>query len=64
MWLFSIIFFKNMIVNIYVCIQIGVGLMFLQQLSGSAGVTYYASSLFQKGGNLVFIHIHFDNMCK
>ncbi|KAG2305462.1 hypothetical protein Bca52824_034113 [Brassica carinata] len=29
---------------------IGVGLMFLQQLSGSAGVTYYASSLFQKGG--------------
>ncbi|KAH0863620.1 hypothetical protein HID58_080831 [Brassica napus] len=29
---------------------IGVGLMFLQQLSGSSGVTYYASSLFQKGG--------------
>ncbi|KAL0697478.1 hypothetical protein Bca4012_053600 [Brassica carinata] len=29
---------------------IGVGLMFLQQLSGSSGITYYASSLFQKGG--------------
>ncbi|XP_024008595.1 sugar transporter ERD6 isoform X1 [Eutrema salsugineum] len=29
---------------------IGVGLMFLQQLSGSSGMTYYASSLFQKGG--------------
>ena len=35
------------------CIQIGVGLMFLQQLSGSSGVTYYASSLFNKGGNLI-----------
>ncbi|CAH2038524.1 unnamed protein product [Thlaspi arvense] len=29
---------------------IGVGLMFLQQLSGSSGMTYYASTLFQKGG--------------
>ncbi|AAB70420.1 Similar to Beta integral membrane protein (gb/U43629). EST gb/N37585,gb/T43808,gb/,gb/AA395424 come from this gene [Arabidopsis thaliana] len=29
---------------------IGVGLMFLQQLCGSSGVTYYASSLFNKGG--------------
>ncbi|XP_010528850.1 PREDICTED: sugar transporter ERD6-like 3 isoform X2 [Tarenaya hassleriana] len=29
---------------------IGVGLMFLQQLSGSAGFTYYASSLFERGG--------------
>ncbi|XP_010550028.1 PREDICTED: sugar transporter ERD6 [Tarenaya hassleriana] len=29
---------------------IGVGLMLFQQLSGSSGVTYYASSLFQRGG--------------
>ncbi|ESQ29776.1 hypothetical protein EUTSA_v10023420mg [Eutrema salsugineum] len=29
---------------------IGVGLMLLQQLSGSSGVIYYASSLFEKGG--------------
>lgn len=30
--------------------------MFLQQLCGSSGVTYYASSLFNKGGILI------DNM--
>ncbi|CAF2041003.1 unnamed protein product [Brassica rapa] len=29
---------------------IGVGLMLLQQLSGSAGVIYYASSLYERGG--------------
>ncbi|KAL1204648.1 Sugar transporter ERD6 [Cardamine amara subsp. amara] len=29
---------------------IGVGLMFLQQMCGSSGVTYYASNLFNKGG--------------
>ncbi|XP_010550039.1 PREDICTED: sugar transporter ERD6-like 3 [Tarenaya hassleriana] len=29
---------------------IGIGLMLLQQLSGSAGFTYYASSLFESGG--------------
>ncbi|CAN8244699.1 unnamed protein product [Cochlearia groenlandica] len=29
---------------------IGVGLMLLQQMSGSSGVIYYASSLFEKGG--------------
>lgn len=44
--------------------------MFLQQLCGSAGVTYYASSLFNKGGILIdnmniscvihrFIHFNF-----
>ncbi|XP_010550074.1 PREDICTED: sugar transporter ERD6-like 3 [Tarenaya hassleriana] len=29
---------------------IGVGLMLLQQLSGSTGITYYANSLFERGG--------------
>lgn len=29
---------------------IGVGLMLLQQLSGSSGVTYYASNIFEKAG--------------
>ncbi|XP_010528847.1 PREDICTED: sugar transporter ERD6-like 3 isoform X1 [Tarenaya hassleriana] len=29
---------------------IGVGLMLLQQLSGCTGITYYASSLFERGG--------------
>ncbi|KAG7588601.1 MFS transporter superfamily [Arabidopsis suecica] len=31
-------------------IRIGVGLMLLQQLSGSSGVIYYASSLYERGG--------------
>ncbi|KAL1222381.1 Sugar transporter ESL1 [Cardamine amara subsp. amara] len=31
-------------------VTIGVGLMLLQQLSGSTGMTYYASSVFERGG--------------
>lgn len=30
--------------------QIGVGLMLLQQLSGSSGIMYYVGSVFDKGG--------------
>ena len=30
--------------------QIGVGLMLLQQLSGSSGVMFYVGSVFNKGG--------------
>ncbi|EOA33854.1 hypothetical protein CARUB_v10021344mg [Capsella rubella] len=38
---------------------IGVGLMLLQQLSGSSGVVYYASSLYERGG-IEYKHSHIE----
>lgn len=38
-------------------LTIGVGLMLLQQLSGSAGISYYAGSIFELAGNFLFRYI-------
>lgn len=43
------LFFYN-IPFLFIYLQVGIGLMLIQQLSGASGITYYSNAIFRKSG--------------